>query len=168
LNLARKKIWKAWIPSLVWLGLIALESTNWLSASNTSHFLFPIFHFFTGVSPKQFEVWNEYFRKVGHFVGYFTLSWLLFGAWRVTLPQKGDPHWSWHWARVAFFMSALVASLDEWHQTYLPARTGRVEDVMLDTSAVITAQLVIWLILQTRNLRRVTVAARYDQAREPK
>lgn len=138
----------------MWLGLIAIESTNWLSSANTNNFLYPIFHFLTGVDPRRFGVWNEYFRKVGHFVGYFALSWLLFGAWRATLPQEGSPHWSWHWARVAFFMSALVATLDEWHQTYLASRTGNARDVLLDTSAVVTAQIVIWMLMRRRTPAR--------------
>ena len=28
-------------------------------------------------------------RKTGHFVGYFTLSWLLFRSWRDTFPFPG-------------------------------------------------------------------------------
>jgi VanZ family protein len=36
-------------------------------------------------------------------------------------------------------MSALVASLDEWHQSFLPSRTGRVTDVLLDSSAALLA-----------------------------
>ena len=159
MNPARKRIWKAWIPALVWLGLIAIESTNWLSATNTGNILYPVFHFLTGVGRAQFEIWNEYFRKVGHFVGYFTLSWLLFGAWRATLPQPRNPYWSWHWARVAFFMSALVATLDEWHQTYLPSRTGSMRDVLLDTSAVLTAQIVIWALMRRRVPARQEAAA---------
>ena len=158
MNPSQKQIWKAWIPALVWLTLIAIESTNMLSASNTSRFLYPIFHFLTGVDPLRFAVWNEYFRKVGHFVGYFVLSWLLFGAWRVTLPQPHTTHWSWHWARVAFFMSALVATLDEWHQTHLTTRTGSLHDVLLDTSAVLTAQIVIWGLMRARTPLRQEVA----------
>jgi VanZ family protein len=39
----------------------------------------------------------------------------------------------------------LVASLDEWHQTFLPSRTGRWQDVVLDTSAGIAAQVLLSL-----------------------
>lgn len=151
---SQKKIWQSWVPALVWLTLIAIESTNWLSSSNTSHFLYPIFHFLTGVDPARFEIWNEYSRKAGHFVGYFVLSWLLFGAWRATLPQPHFPRWSWHWARVSFFMAALVATLDEWHQTRLITRTGTLQDVVLDTAAVLTAQIIIWGILRVKGSGR--------------
>lgn len=47
-------------------------------------------------------------------------------------------------------MTALVASLDEWHQTYLPSRTGTIWDVVLDSLAALAMQVVIWLVLKPR------------------
>jgi len=80
-------------------------------------------------------------------VGYFTLSFFLFRAWRETLRLPWAPRWALRWAAIAFFMSALVASLDEWHQTYIPSRTGAIKDVMLDSFAALTAQVLIFLYL---------------------
>ena len=45
-------------------------------------------------------------------------------------------------------MTALVASLDEWHQTYLASRTGSLRDVLLDSSAALTAQIMIFLLVK--------------------
>jgi VanZ family protein len=143
-----------WWPSLLWLTIIAIESTSTLSASNTSGILYPIFHFLTGVDPVHFEVWHHYMRKTGHFVGYFTLSWLLFRSWRATLPAIDLSSWSLQWATIAWLMATLVASLDEWHQSYLPTRTGNIYDVGLDSLAVLTAQIVIWLYLRNRPVLR--------------
>ena len=50
------------------------------------------------------------------------------------------------------FMTALVACLDEWHQTYLPSRTGSLRDVLLDSTAALVAQLVIFLFLKARQV----------------
>jgi VanZ family protein len=48
-------------------------------------------------------------------------------------------------------MTALVASLDEWHQTYIPSRTGTLHDVFLDSFAALTMQVVIaWFLLRPR------------------
>jgi len=41
-----------------------------------------------------------------------------------------------------------VASLDEWHQTYLPSRTGTYKDVILDSTAAIAAQILLYLLLR--------------------
>jgi len=109
------------------------------------------------MDPAHFEVVHHYIRKCGHFVGYFALSFFLFRAWRATLQLPWAPRWALRWATIAFFMSALIASLDEWHQTFIPSRTGRVADVVLDSCAALTAQVLIFLYL-SRKPRRVMVA----------
>lgn len=155
MNSSRRDILKGWLPALIWLALIAVESTTLLSAENTGRWLYSLFHFLTGVDTARFAVWNHYLRKTGHFVGYFTLSFLLFRAWRATLPSDGiggrRNEWSIRWSRLAFFMAALVACLDEWHQAYLPSRTGTLRDVRLDSAAAFTAQIVIFLFLRNRS-----------------
>jgi VanZ family protein len=100
----------------------------------------------------HFEVWHHYLRKTGHFVGYFTLSFLLFRAWRATLPLSS--RWAMRWAGVAFVMSAFIASMDEWHQTFIPSRTGLFSDVVLDSIAALTAQVVIFIFLQNLSSRK--------------
>jgi VanZ family protein len=141
---AQKQLLKTWTAATLWLGLIAIESTNLLSADNTSRILYPIFHFFTGVDAVRFVVWDYWIRKVGHFVGYFGLSLLLFAAWRATLRLPQMPRWALRWAIVAFFMSVFVAALDEWHQTYLISRTGSLHDVLLDSTGILIAQMLIF------------------------
>jgi VanZ family protein len=130
------------------MALIAIESTSYLSSANTSRILYPILHFLFGVDRAHFPLWHHYIRKTGHFVGYFTLSVLLFRAWKATLPLPAK--WALRWAGIAFFMSAFVASLDEWHQSYLPSRTGAVSDVILDSTAALIAQILIFLIVRSR------------------
>jgi VanZ family protein len=153
----QKEVLKAWIAALLWMVLIAIESTDTFSSEHTGRFLYPILHFLMGVSRARFEVWHHYIRKCGHFVGYFTLSFFLFRAWRATLRLPWAPRWALRWATIAFFMSALVASLDEWHQTFLPSRTGAISDVMLDSCAALTAQVLIFLYLIWKP-RRMRVA----------
>ena len=146
MNPTKKQLLKEWIAAGLWLALIAGESTNHLSAANTTRILYPLFHFFTGVDPFRFVIWDYYIRKMGHFVGYFGLSILLFRAWRATLSFASPFSWSMQWARISFFMTALVASLDEWHQTYLSSSSGSLRDVLLDSSAALTAQILIFLL----------------------
>ncbi|MGH9549879.1 MAG: VanZ family protein [Terriglobales bacterium] len=150
MNPAQKHLLKTWVAAILWLGIIVTESSNLASADNTGRILYPLLHFLFGVNAAHFPTWHAVIRKSGHFVGYFTLSWLLFRAWRDTLPFSGR-NWSIEWARISFFMAALVACLDEWHQTYLPGRTGRLHDVALDSSAALIAQVVLFLILRKRS-----------------
>ncbi len=146
----RKALLKAWIAATLWIGLIAVESTEWLSAEHTGRFLYPIFHFLLHLDPLRFDALHHYLRKMGHFVGYFALSALLFRAWKNTLHLPQARAWALRWAATALSMAILIASLDEWHQTFLPSRTGRFADVVLDSSAALTAQFVIFLFLRLR------------------
>jgi len=145
LNTDRRNLLKAWIAAILWLIVIAIESSALLSASNTSRILYPLLHYLFGLDWMHFEVWHFYIRKGGHVVGYGILSILLFRAWRATLPAMSDVKWTMRWANIAILGTALVASLDEWHQSFIPSRTGAVRDVVLDTCAGIGAQLLIFL-----------------------
>jgi len=145
----QKELLKTWIAAGLWIVLIMIESTSYLSSANTSRFLYPILHYLFGVEDASFQVLHHYLRKTGHFVGYFILSFLLFRSWRVTLPLSS--RWAMRWAAIAFLMSGLVASLDEWHQTFLPSRTGTIHDVILDSIGALIAQILILLWLRSRN-----------------
>src|SRR5271168_674089 len=141
----RHEVLKAWIAAILWLIVIAIESSALLSAHNTSRILYPLLHFVFGLDHERFHVWHFYIRKSGHVIGYGTLSFLLFRAWRATLPSPKSRIWTLRWANIAILGTALVASLDEWHQTFIPSRTGSVRDVVLDTSAGIAAQVLVLL-----------------------
>jgi VanZ family protein len=149
-----KNLLKSWIATILWLALILGESSKYASAENTARFLYPFLHFLLGVSQAHFPVWQFFLRKTGHFVGYFTLSLLLFRSWRATFPLPGVS-WTIRWARFPFCVTALVACLDEWHQTHLPNRTGTVHDVLLDSTAALVAQLLLFAILRSRRQESV-------------
>jgi VanZ family protein len=77
-------------------------------------------------------------RKSAHVVVYATLSALWFRA------QRGSrPGWRASWALFALLVSLLVASADEYHQSFDPSRTGTPWDVALDTFAAFLAQAAI-------------------------
>ncbi len=154
MNSDQHNLLMAWIAAILWLIVIAIESSALLSAHNTSRILYPILHFLFGMDWERFHYWHFYIRKGGHVVGYGILSILLFRAWRATLPAMGKVNWTLRWASIAMLGTALVASLDEWHQSFIPSRTGRWQDVVLDTSAGITAQVLIFLWLKSNSNRR--------------
>lgn len=156
LDSSSKPLLKAWIPAVLWMGVIAVESTDWLSAHHTGRLLYPILHYLFGVIPESFETWHFLIRKGGHVFGYAMLSWLLFRAWRATLPMVDKRGRTLRWAGMAVGMTTLVASLDEWHQTFIPSRTGTPHDVLLDTVAGVSAQVLILLCLLPGNRRAGT------------
>lgn len=148
------KLLKTWIAAILWLIVIALESSSLGAAANTSRILYPLLHFFFRLDPVRFESWHHYIRKGGHVFGYGLLCILLFRAWRETLPALQPARWTFRWASIAVVGTALVASLDEWHQSFNPLRTGVWQDVVLDTTAGIIAQLLIllWITIRTPRL----------------
>jgi len=90
LNSNRHEVLKPWIAAILWLILIAIESSALLSANNTSRILYPLLHFLFGIDWERFETWHFFIRKSGHVVGYGILSVLLFRAFRATLPAMSE------------------------------------------------------------------------------
>jgi len=150
-----KPVRRAWIPALLWLALIAFESTSLMSSENTGHLLLAIARFFDPhITFAQLLRLNEVGRKIGHGIGYGILSLLMLRAWWATLmlPRSATrlppwsamlTSWSARAAVLALLSAAAVAGLDEWHQAFLPGRTGTIRDVALDTTAAAFVQLVI-------------------------
>jgi VanZ family protein len=149
-----RPVLRAWVPALLWLLVIAWESTSVMSSANTGRFLFVVIRFFVPhITLSQLELLNAAGRKVGHCVGYAMLSLLMLRAWWSTLllprwAQKVPPlramlhSWSARAAALALLSTAAVAGLDEWHQMLLPGRTGTIHDVALDTMAAAAVQLI--------------------------
>ncbi|HKO19733.1 MAG TPA: VanZ family protein, partial [Acidobacteriaceae bacterium] len=79
---------------------------------------------------------------------YGTVGLTFLRAWLHTRARRGISTllaWRLECSVLAVLSTALVASLDEVHQTFLPGRTGVPSDVLLDTSGACALCLVIWL-----------------------
>ena len=55
--------------------------------------------------------------------------------------------------------TAIVASCDEWHQSFLPNRTASPWDVLLDCTGGITLQLIVYIFMRTFKPKRLARAA---------
>jgi hypothetical protein len=58
LNSDRHNLLKAWIAAVLWLIVIAIESTNLASSTNTSRILYPLLHYLFGLDMVRFEHWH--------------------------------------------------------------------------------------------------------------
>src|SRR6266699_2327395 len=77
---------RAWVPALLWLAVIALESSSLGGARNTSRILYPVLVFlFPHIAPAQLHLVHAALRKFGHCLGYAMLSLLMLRAWWTTL-----------------------------------------------------------------------------------
>jgi VanZ family protein len=140
-----------WLPAALSVLMIALESTATFSASNTSQWLYPLWvRLFGPISPAHWAEVHHLIRKTGHFVGYGLVSVAFFYSWRQTLHRMAVKHWTlWRRASVlAVLCTLLIASLDEYHQSFLPSRTSSPRDVLIDLCGAIAFQLVLLLAIQ--------------------
>lgn len=145
-----------WFPVVLGIGVIVLESTEGMGSDHTSHPLRMLFEWIFGhFSNAQWEVIHRYVRKSGHFFGYgfIGLAWLR--AWWFTLTHSRfltD-------AVLALLGTALVASCDEWHQTFLPNRTGSPWDVLLDCTGAIVLQTIMYIGMRIFRPKKLARAA---------
>jgi len=150
---ARMAGWKGrvwvWLPVVLGLTIIAIESTNTFSSENTSGWIRPVFERIFGHINDTVWAWGHHLaRKSGHFGGYgflcltFVRAWLLMLALRPGLSVR---MWRWQACLLAVESTFLVANLDEWHQTFIPSRTGLFSDVLLDTSGAAVMCGLVWL-----------------------
>jgi VanZ family protein len=130
---------------LIAISVIAVESTEFFGADHTSGPLRWLFeHLFGPVSNHRWEHLHHLLRKTGHFIGYglVALTWLR--AWWMTLPRIGF----FKDALLALLGTALVASSDEFHQSFLPNRTSSAWDVLLDCCGAVVMQLLVFLLVR--------------------
>ena len=143
---SRPNLLRAWWPAAVWICLIAFESTDVFSSEHTGSLLYTLLtRLFGNIDLYKFLVFHHYLRKTGHVVGYGMLSLLLLRAWRATLGRV-QPLLL-RAVLLSWLGTATVAALDEWHQSYIPSRTGSVWDVALDSVAGVAFLVVayFWL-----------------------
>jgi VanZ family protein len=142
------------------LVIIAFESTSLFSGGHTLVWTRRLLALFSDhVNWTLIFYVNHVLRKTGHFLGYATLSWFAFRGWMETLAYRreqfllraGRPiahrrRWRLRAAALAVLCTIAVAGLDEFHQAFVPGRTGVVRDVVLDTMGAIFAQtlLLLW------------------------
>jgi VanZ family protein len=137
-----------WAPAAIAVAVICAESTSTFSAQNTSSWLRPIVEHLIGVMrDSTWELFHHCLRKTGHFVGYGTVGFTFLRAWLHTLDRHGPLtplSWRLESSILAIFSTAVVASCDEFHQSFLPNRNGTPVDVLLDTLGACTMCLLIW------------------------
>ena len=146
---------RSWWPAVAWIGIITFESTDYMSSQNTGSMLYQLLtRLFGEINISEFEYWHHYLRKGGHVVGYAMLGLLLLRGFWMTFSDR--PQWLRLLPVFAFLGTAIVATLDEWHQSYIPSRTGTPWDVLLDSTAGLTALALAYAALRKRAPERVS------------
>ena len=74
-------------------------------------------------------------RKLAHVALFFTLA---FFALKVVR------HWRWEYL-AAWAFAAVYGMTDEWHQLYVPGRSGKMGDVIIDAAGALVLIAIVYL-----------------------
>lgn len=159
----KRCLWCGLIPVLVWMLIIfsfsaqdGKDSAN-LSVGFVRYLVDGLFALaawldisFTDLSAHSFSyMLHGCIRKVAHFFLYTVLGFLLL---RYFIQHK----FMTMALVLAFILGIAYATLDEWHQTFVPGRGGAVQDILIDSSGVAFGiVLFIFVTVVQRRIRRL-------------
>ncbi len=151
----------SWIPAIIVMVIIFVFSSKPADSSNESSLtiagqLLSAYEntvqvqFDEGQRDEILEIMNFFVRKGSHFCEYALLA--------VTLAL----HFYFHGLRERlgrlFFLpvalSAIYAATDEFHQTFVPGRSGQLQDVLIDTTGAAAGMLFFFLVLRIYHFHR--------------
>ena len=114
-------------------------STDLGSADHTSRIIEPALRWiYPAISAATVDLVHTLIRKCGHFTEYAILALMLLRT--AQLPAKTfSLSRDFRAAGFAWLIAALYASTDEFHQSFVPARTASIYDVLIDSSGAFTA-----------------------------
>lgn len=151
----RRPVLFYWLPTLLWLCVLAVFSSDTFSAEHTGRVLEKILQLFYGhVSDAAFRDIHFLVRKGAHLFSYGLLSAFAFFTWRATFPLPRV--WAMRWSLLALLTTLIAGSADEIHQSFVPSRTSAVHDVGIDVLGGVLFQIVIALWLCLRAGRKTT------------
>jgi VanZ family protein len=131
---------KYWIPAIFVALLISLFSTRYFTEENTSEIILPVLRWLLPWADTHIlHLLHVGIRKTAHFVEFGAFSVLVFRGLR------GDRRgWRLSWAFATLLIAAAYASIDEWHQSFVPLRHPSARDVAIDTTGALLSQIAVW------------------------
>lgn len=141
---------RMWLPVAACALVFAVESTKYFGADHTSEPLRRVaVALFGSAVNAHWALLHHLIRKTGHFTGYglfslvcFRAFWKQFAGISIRLQRQLQAH------GLTIAVTFLVASADEFHQSFLPNRTGQFSDVLLDTCGAAVLGLLLFLVMR--------------------
>ncbi len=126
-----KNLFFYWLLPVLWM-VFLFPTNETLTHDSTLRFIMPVLTWILHhADSKTIELIHTLIRKAGHFLGYSLLAFLLFRAFR-----SGRRFWKLKWIVFAGIISLAYAALDEYIQVFLPIRSGRFTDWMINATGV--------------------------------
>ena len=141
-----KKQLLAWLWPALWMVLIFMLSHQpaGVSGGISSEIVRQVFEAVASFIPVEFETLHTLFRKSAHFLAYLVLGILFAQAFEKNGMALGRA------ALWAFALSALYAASDEFHQLFIPGRSGEIRDVLIDSAGAATGLVCYWLFAKSK------------------
>jgi Predicted integral membrane protein len=138
-KISTNSVWRGrfyrYAPLILWIGVTFINSSTVGASGNTSRFIRPLLEWlFAGASADELNLYHSYIRKFAHFAEYGVLAFWAARAFGLS----ARPFLQKFWHVWAFLLVALVASADEFNQSFNAQRTGSVYDVLIDTAGGLT------------------------------
>lgn len=132
-----KKIIISWLLLILWMAFIFyMSSCNGNVSSDQSGTIAYVLHNILGID--YFDNLIIIIRKCAHVSEFFILGILV-----INLISKYNVK---HIYLISFIICVLYASSDEFHQLFVPGRSGQVTDVLIDLIGVVLGLLFVFLI----------------------
>jgi VanZ family protein len=147
------RLWR-YAPLVLWTGWVLFASTGAMSAANTSRIIEPLLKWLIpDITEARVLAVHFAVRKCAHFTEYAILALL---AARAFLPSTKN-FLRRHWLTASLALVISVSLVDEFNQSFNPARTGTIKDSALDTFGGLTA-LAVLAYLRARRARALSRA----------
>ncbi|HEU4479740.1 MAG TPA: VanZ family protein [Pyrinomonadaceae bacterium] len=122
------RVWR-YAPLVSWMLFIYLASTSGFSADNTSRILRPLLLWlFPHISEERIGALHFLIRKAAHFTEYAVLGFLAARAFIGSSHQVLNENW----ITAGTVLVVAYALLDEFHQSFVSARTASLFDSLID------------------------------------
>jgi VanZ family protein len=143
---------KYWLPVLFWMAVIFTASSDAKSFEHSSRLIAPLLHWlFPKMSEDTVHLIVFLARKCAHLTEYAMFALLI---WRALNHSRNNfIPWSWPKVGGTLLIVFLYASSDEFHQRFVPTRTPRIHDVVIDTIGGAIGLLVLWIFHCRRKIK---------------
>ncbi|MEP6920370.1 MAG: VanZ family protein [bacterium] len=145
----QQRLWR-YLPLIFWMAFIFYASTNEFSASNTSRIIRPLLLWlYPNISEERIALAHFFTRKAAHFTEYAVLGLLAARAFSRSSHRLIRRYW----VQFAALLIVVYGLSDEYHQTFVPSRTGSIYDSAVDTAGGLFALLVFLYLRRRWNTR---------------
>ena len=137
---ASSKTISRYLPLILWMAFISYASTGDFSAGNTSRIIGPlVLWLFPDTSPDTMLTIHGITRKIAHLMEYALLGILAARAFR----GSPRPALRERWFVISLALVIVYALVDEYHQSFVPSRTGSIYDSLIDMTGGLAALIIV-------------------------